>query len=197
VRRAILARHGESEFSARAAMNGDVAVACGLTATGREEAARLREVLRDEPLDLCVVTEFQRVRETADEVLRGRSVPRLVVPELNDPLYGRFEGAQLEQYRAWASAAPSSEAPEGGGESRLAIVKRYTRGLRLLLGRPEDSILVVAHSLPLAYVLGAREGREPGVRVPLVKNATPYELDAAELARATELLERWVAAPTW
>jgi hypothetical protein len=30
-----------------------------------------------------------------------------------------------------------------------------------------------------------------------VAYAKAYELDAGELERATELLERWVAAPTW
>lgn len=196
MRRVILARHGESEFSARAVLNGDARVAGGLTAAGKVQARELGEALRDVPLGLCVVTEFQRVRETADEALRGREVPRLVVPELNDPRYGPFEGRPLEEYRAWAASAPSSETPSGG-ESRHAIVTRYARGLRLLLARPEETILVVAHSLPLAYVLGARDGLDPMARVPLVAYAKAYELDAGELERATGLLERWVATPTW
>ena len=196
MRRAFLARHGESEYSARGALNGDVAVACGLTAAGVAQARALGEELRDVPLDLCVVTEFQRVRETADEALRGRAVPRLVVPELNDPGYGSFEGGPLEEYRAWAAGAPSSEAPPGG-ESRHAIVVRYVRGLRVVLERPEPTILVVAHSLPVSYVLGALEGIEPGARVPIVGYATAREVGEVELERAVGLLERWVAAPTW
>src|SRR5437899_8123738 len=100
----IFARHGESEFSARGLLNGEVGVAGGLTQRGRAEARRLGEALRDEPLDLCVMSQFQRVRETADEALRGRDVARLVLAELNDPLYGRFEGRRLAEYRAWASS---------------------------------------------------------------------------------------------
>jgi broad specificity phosphatase PhoE len=194
VRRTIFARHGESEYNVRGTLNGDITVPCGLTERGLEQARALARRVSGERLDLCVTSEFQRVRETADEVLHGREMPRLVLPELNDPLYGDYEGALLDDYRTWASGTPSSELPGERGESRHAIVDRYTRAFRKLLGRPEENILAISHSLPIAYALGARDGVEPGPRVPLVANATPYELSADELERATELLERWVAA---
>jgi probable phosphoglycerate mutase len=194
---AILARHGESEFSARGALNGDISVACGLTPAGVEQARRLGEELRGEPIALCVTSEFERAQATADEALRGRDVPRLVLPDLNDPLYGNYEGASLEAFRAWASSASSSDPPGPGGESRRAIVERYTRAFRWLLARPEQTVVVVAHSLPVAYALGARDGLEPGARMPLAQYATPYRFAAEELERATGLLERWLTAPTW
>ncbi len=197
MRRAIFARHGESEYSARGLLNGDATVPCGLTPAGVEQSRRLAGMLAETPVDLCVTSEFERVRLTADEALSGRSVPRLVVPELNDPLYGPFEGGEIDEYRAWAAGAPSSESPGPGGESRRAIVQRYARGLRIVLARPEQTILVVAHSLPISYLLGARDGRQPGTRAPLVAYATPYELDAGELDCAAELLEGWAAAPSW
>jgi broad specificity phosphatase PhoE len=192
----ILSRHGESEYSARGLLNGDISVPVRLTGRGRQEARRLGEALRDTPIGLCVVTEFQRVRETAEIALEGRDVPRLVVPELNDPLYGPYEGADIEAYRAWASPLPSSAVPDGG-ESRLAIVRRYVRGFRIALGRPEDAILVVCHSLPVSYVLGAREGKEPGVRMPLAEHATPYPFTRDELDAAVARLADWTANPTW
>ena len=193
----ILARHGESEYSAVGRLNGDITVAVGLTSRGREEARQLGRLLRDQPLDLCVTSEFQRVRETADLVLEGRDVPRVVDPRLNDPLIGSFEGADIEEYRAWAAGAPSSEAPGGGGESRLAIVGRYVRAFRDLVARPEETILVVCHSLPVSYALAARDGTPPAVRVPLAEHATPYRFTAAELDAAATLLAEWVASPTW
>jgi probable phosphoglycerate mutase len=197
LRQAILARHGESDYSARGLLNGDISVPVGLTERGVEEAHRLGQLLKDEPLDLCVTSAFQRTRETADVALAGRDVPRLVVPELNDPLYGPYEGKGLEEYRAWASTQSSAVVPEPGGESRLAIAARYARAFRTLLARPENTILVVAHSLPIAYALGAREGISPGARVPLAEYATPYPFTAAELDAVTTAFEEWVAAPTW
>ena len=197
VERAILARHGESMFNVLELMNGDIELPGGLTPIGHEQAAALGEALRGERIDLCVTSEFERARTTADEALAGRQVPRAVCPALNDPLYGRYEGKRLEAYRAWAWANPATESPGEGGESRVAIVARYARAFRGLLARPEETILVVAHSLPIAYALAAREGQAPGARVPLVGNAVPYPFSACELEAVASLLEQWVAAPGW
>jgi broad specificity phosphatase PhoE len=191
----ILARHAESEYSSLGLLNGDPNVVVGLTARGREEARTLGEALDGMPPDLVVITEFARTRETAE--LACPDAPRLVVPELNDPRYGRFEGGRLEDFRAWASTHPSTAVPGPGGESRLTIVERYARGFRTLLARPEEAILVVCHSLPVSYALGAREGRAPGARMPLVEYATPYPFTHEELDAAATLLELWSAQPTW
>jgi ribonuclease H / adenosylcobalamin/alpha-ribazole phosphatase len=197
VQTAILVRHGESEYSVDLRLNGDAAVDVGLTARGREEARRLAEELAGTELDLCVTSELRRTVATADLALGGRAVPRLVLPELNDPRYGSFEGATLEEYRAWADSAPSHARPSDDGESRLDIVARYARALRILLARGERVILVVAHSLPIAYVLATREGGVPRPRVPLVSHAVMHHITAGELERAAGALEAWAAAPTW
>jgi len=195
--RVILARHGESVFSARQLVNGEVAVGGPLTDQGREEARELGRAIASDGIDVCVTSEFERTRETADLALDGRDVRRLVVPELNDPRYGRFEGGALEEYRSWASGAASRDSVPGGGESRWAILDRYVRGFRHVLSRAEETVLVVIHSLPIAYVLAAHDGTAPAPRVPLVAHAHPYRFARAELDAAVTLLEDWCAAPTW
>ena len=192
-----MVRHGESEYSVDLRLNGEVGVNVGLTERGREEARRLGSAIAGEPIDLCVTSEFRRTRETADVALAGRDVPRIVVPELNDPRYGPYEGATLEEYRAWADAAGSHARPSDDGESRLDIVARYARAFRLLLERTEPAILVVTHSLPIAYALSTRDGGLPTPRVPLVAHAAVYPFAAVELERAADALETWAAAPTW
>jgi 2,3-bisphosphoglycerate-dependent phosphoglycerate mutase len=191
VETAFLARHGESVFSAQALVNGDLSVACPLTERGEEEARRLGEALASEPIELCVTSEFERTQETADLALAGREVPRLVLPQLNDPSYGVFEGGPLDEYREWARSHGSADAPPGG-ESRGELIARYASGFRIVLDRPERTVLVVAHSLPIAYTLG-----EPARRMPMVEHATACRLSAAELSRAVDRLEAWLAAPTW
>jgi len=193
----ILARHGESVFSERLLVNGEVGVPGPLTSRGVEEARELGLRIAEDPIDLCVTSEFERTRQTADVALGDRDVPRLVVAELNDPRYGRYEGGTLEDYRSWADSARAADAVPGGGESRQQIIDRYTRGFRRVLERPERHILVVAHSLPIAYVLAARDGAPPTRRVPLVEHAYPYRFRAGELDEALTLLEEWCAAPTW
>ena len=193
----ILARHGESIFSEHLLVNGEVSVPGPLTRRGEEEARALGREIAGDAIDLCVTSEFERTRQTADLALAERDVPRLVVPELNDPHYGEFEGRDLAAYRSWAGLAASDDAVPGGGESRRVIIERYARGFRLVLARVERCVLVVAHSLPIAYVLAAGDGALPSRRVPLAEHARPYRLAADELERAVALLEDWCAAPTW
>ena len=193
----ILARHGESTYSARGLLNGDPRISCGLTEVGQAQARRLGAELARCELDLCVTSEFERARDTARAGLAGRELPTLVLAELNDPVYGCFEGARIEEYRAWAARAPSTEAPPGGGESRFAIVDRYARGLATLLALPEETILVVSHSLPVAYTLAAAAGASPRPRAELVEYAVAYPLDRGSIERATAVLEAWLAAPDW
>ena len=193
----IVSRHGESEYSARAEVNGDPRLPNGLTPKGREQARRLGELLAHEPIDLCVTTEFPRTQETADLALAGRDIPRLVVADLNDPAAGAFEGKELAEYRAWAHSHGPEDDPPGGGESRADAVRRYARGFSSVLERPESVVLVVGHSLPIAYVLAAARGREPAAAMGLVPYAEVQRLSSAELEAAIGCLEAWVAAPAF
>lgn len=194
MRELVLARHGESEYSLKELVNGDPGVACPLTPAGREQARALGAELPD--VDLVAVTEFERVRETADLALAGRDVPRIVVPELNDPRYGEFEGGALEAYREWVWRRGPLDAPVGG-EHRGEIAARYAAGYRKLLDRPEEVVLLVAHSLPIRYALDAAEGLSPRAKVGLVEYARPHALTRAALERAVEVLEGWAASPAF
>jgi broad specificity phosphatase PhoE len=195
--RALLVRHAESVFSARGIANGRVDVRCPLSPGGVAQARALAQELADEDIDLCVTSELERTRQTADIALADRAVPRIVFPELNDPAYGRYEGGPLDAYIEWALANDSAAEPPGGGEHRRTLVARYAAGFRRLLERPQRTILVVTHSLPVAYVLMALAGRDPAPRVQLVEYAEIHDVSADELTRAVARLERWCAAPTW
>ena len=197
MQRAILVRHGESELSAKRAVSGDPRVVVPLTVDGEEQARRLADELRGDRIDLCVLTEFERTRRTAEFALHGRRVPMEIWPELNDPRAGGFEGGPLDAYREWAWAHTSRDEAPGGGESRLAVVTRYVAGFRRLLERRESTVLAVLHSLPIAYVLAAARGDGIARRVELVEYTRPYRLAADELRVAVEQLEAWCAAPTW
>ena len=195
--RALLVRHAESVFSARGLATGRVDVRCPLSELGEVQARALAEDLANEGIDLCVTSELQRTRQTAEIALMDRAVSRIVFPELNDPRYGRYEGGPLEAYLAWAHANDSAAEPPGGGERRQNLVARYANGFQRVIERPERTILVVTHSLPIAYVLMALAGHAPAQRVPAVEYAKPYAISGRELTQAVVRLETWCAAPTW
>ena len=148
--------------------------------------------MREERIDLCVTSAFERTRETADLALAGRQILRLVVAELNDHPAGEFEGSAIAEYLVWAHASPSDDPIPGASESRLDALRRFARGYRLVLERPEPTVLSILHSLPISYLVSG-----PLQCLPLLAHAEPVPLTAAEMLAAVERLERWAASPTW
>jgi broad specificity phosphatase PhoE len=193
----ILARHGESVRSVERTVNGDPSARCPLTPAGVDQARRLGELIADVGLDLCVVTRFERTVETADVALADRSVPRVVVPELDEGSYGSFEGGSLDEYLEWARGQTASTVPPGPGESRAQMAARFARGFREVLALDADCALVVGHSLPLCYALGAVDGERPAPVMPQLPYAEPHAVSGADLARAVGMIEAWAADPTW
>jgi len=180
----VLTRHAHSTLNVEDRVNGDPSVPVPLTADGRAEAARLGHQLSLLPFDLCVHTRFGRTRETADVVLAGRDVPRLVEPLLDDIDVGELEGSSLGAYRDWKAAHRRDE-PFPGGESLDDAARRYAIAFERLVRRPERALLVVCHEIPVRYALNAGAG-SPGLDGPehAIPNATPYLFDEAALARA-------------
>jgi len=139
-----------------------------------------------------VHTRFPRTRETADLALGDREVPQLEESLLDDIDLGDLEGWTIEAYRGWKRAHRRSE-PFPGGESLDDAARRYARAFRLLVERPERSVLVVCHEIPIRYALNAAAGSDdldaPEHSLP---NATPYLFDDAALARAAQRIEQLV-----
>jgi broad specificity phosphatase PhoE len=190
----VVARHAESAFSVIDRLNGDPAVDVGLTAIGRDQARELGQHVG--PVDLVAYTEFRRTRETAELAWPGS--PALVVPELNEIAFGRFEGSHWgEGYHDWVLTSAPDEACPGGGESRLAAVERYLRGFRTLLDRTEERVALVGHGAQIRYVLLALDGLSPTSVLQGVPPAEPFAISAERFGRAVELLEKWAGAPSF
>jgi broad specificity phosphatase PhoE len=196
VRLYVIARHAESTLNIERRINGDPAVEVELTDDGREEARQLGIQVANVPLDLCVHTRFGRTLDTAAIALAGRDVPMAVEPLFDDIDVGDLEGRSIDDYRAWKRAHARAD-PFPGGESLDDAARRYARGFRALLARPEERILVVCHEIPVRYALNAAGGSdELDGPVHALRNATPYLFDEPALERAAEGIEALVAAST-
>jgi len=188
----VLSRHGESTYNLERRVNGDPATDVPLTEAGRRAAEQLGRQLAPFPVELCVHTRFERTRETAAVALAGRSVPFETEPLLDDIDVGDLDGAPVDDYRAWKEAHGRADAFPGG-ESLDDAARRYARAFRRLLARPERTVLVVCHEIPVRYALNAAAGSDDlDGPVHLVANATPYLFDATALERAAARVESLV-----
>jgi broad specificity phosphatase PhoE len=192
VRLLIVVRHAESTLNSEQRINGNPSVPVELTAHGRDEARELGLQVANLPLDLCVHTRFSRTRATAEIALAGRDVPFAEEPLFDDVDVGELEGQTIEAYRAWKREHARSD-PFPGGESLDDTARRYARGYGELLRRPEETILLVCHEIPLRYALNAAGGSdELDGPVHQLRNATPYLFDEPMVRRAAARMQELV-----
>jgi broad specificity phosphatase PhoE len=192
VRLYVIARHAESTLNLEHRINGDPDVPVALTEHGREEARDLGIQVANVPFDVVIHTRFGRTRETAAIAVEGRGLPFACEPLLDDIDVGELEGQSIEDYRAWKRAHTRADAFPGG-ESLDDAARRYARGFRRLLERPEERVLLVCHEIPLRYALNAAGGStELDGPVHELRNATPYLFDEESLGRAAAGIERLV-----
>ena len=186
----VISRHAESTLNFEKRINGDPAVPVDLTEKGREEARLLGQQIAHVPIELCVHTRFARTWETAAIALEGRDVPFEEMPTLDDIDVGDLEGQTIDDYRAWKREHTRHD-PFPGGESLDHAARRYAGAYEQLLDRPEQSILVVTHEIPLRYAINAADGSDDldGPAHQLA-NATPYVFDETALRRAVQQIRR-------
>ena len=188
----VIARHGESALNEQNRVNGDPDVAVALTEKGRAEARLLGKQIAHVPVDVCIHSRFGRTHETAAIALADRAVAQETEPLLDDIDVGELEGCTIDDYRAWKAAHTRGDRFPGG-ESLDEAARRYARAFRALHARPEQSLLVVCHEIPIRYAVNAASGSNdldgPEHGIP---NATPFLFDGEALGRAATRIDRLV-----
>jgi broad specificity phosphatase PhoE len=189
-----IARHAEAASNVDDVVSG-VPPGNGLSARGRRQARELGAALTGEAIELGVSSELRRARETLELALAGRDVPMTTLAAFNEINFGRYEGGPLAAYREWAwSTDPDVECP-GGGESRSSAAARFAGALDWLIARPESTILLIGHALPIRYVLDASDGRFPAAKIGQIGHAEPHRLGRDAVEAAAETLRVWSEAP--
>jgi broad specificity phosphatase PhoE len=178
--RVVLARHAQSVFNVRGVLNGDPSIPGGLTEEGRAQARRLGERLANERIDLCVTTEFERTRETADVALEGRDVPRVIVAELNDPPAGDLELRPYAELVRWREVNGPDVPIPGLERTERDYFETVARAFRLLVERPERTILAILHGYVVTWISSCAGAAERG------GNAQEFTLTAPELMEALD-----------
>jgi probable phosphoglycerate mutase len=150
--RILLARHGETAWNAEGRYQGQEDIP--LSETGRKQARRLGERLRDVRIDRAVASPLARTLETAQLALGELRASTLTLDDgLMEIAHGSWEGmlaAEIEasdgdRFRAWRDAPESVLMP--GGESLEHVLARAWPAFATACEglAASDTLLVVAH----------------------------------------------------
>jgi broad specificity phosphatase PhoE len=143
--RLYLARHGQTDWNVEQRMQGGTDIP--LNATGRKQAAALKDHLKGVRFDAVYSSTLSRSRETA-EIVRGQ-VPLTSLPALGERRFGKFEGLLSNapdtgpefERRRW-----DPQDALDGGESWVAFGDRVRSAIQTIRTKHSSgSILVVGH----------------------------------------------------
>jgi probable phosphoglycerate mutase len=191
VERLIVARHAESECNVQALISADPSShRSPLTSRGIQQARSLADRLAGDEIDLCVASGTLRAVQTAEIVASALSIPLMKTPLLDDPPAGVFEDGPVEAFVRWMSGCDADTPVPGTSMSLRDSARRYFEAARLLLRRPERTILVVAHAPALRWIVQAAQGRTDPLDYdhPLFAHADAVDVDVVALEDRLEAL---------
>jgi len=158
-----LMRHGETDWNRRGVIMGHSLVP--LNATGRQQAARLAEAVRNVPFAALYASDLDRAAETARILATGRALPVQLDRRLREKDAGRFTGMSFDDVLAgwpeWAAEYDreplTTRPPEG--DSFADEMDRVVAFVSEVAGRhPGQTVGLVTHGGPIrclaAHILG-------------------------------------------
>lgn len=164
--RIFLVRHGATVLTAEDRFAGATDVP--LSDEGREQARRLAERLRQEPIAAVYASPMGRTVETAALVATPHSLPVQTRDGLREISHGRWEGmtraeveAQFPDETAAWEEDPFTFAPLHG-ESGLAVTARALPDLmEIVRAHRGASVLVISHKATIRLLLSLLLGFDP------------------------------------
>jgi 2,3-bisphosphoglycerate-dependent phosphoglycerate mutase len=148
--RVLLVRHGETDWNRDARIQGHTDIP--LNATGRWQAERVAEAVRDDGLHAIYSSDLLRAAQTADAIADATGLTVRHERGLRERSFGAFEGhrfVDIEQSHPgeasrWKRRDPTFEPP--GGESLNGLSGRVVEtAVRLSRHHAGQSIALVSH----------------------------------------------------
>ncbi|MDH5444052.1 MAG: histidine phosphatase family protein [Gammaproteobacteria bacterium] len=143
-------RHGQTNYNLKALCNGDPKRDVHLTPEGIKQAEVAAEKLKNDSIDLILVSELPRTRQTAEIINRYHQVEIAARSDINDIRSG-FEDRSVSEYQS-AIARDRLNSKFNDGESLLEHKQRIQGFLGWLQNQNFASVLIVAHEETLRVV---------------------------------------------
>lgn len=149
---ALLVRHGETRLNYRDRVQGWLPEP--LNERGKRQAGRTGQLLdlhRD--VDRIVTSDLRRARQTATIIAEHTDAEVTIDDRWREQHFGEFEGCPSEEFEAAIEDVGPTE-PVAGGES-LEDVRDRARQAWRDIAETDETVVVVAHAVTLAQLLGA------------------------------------------
>jgi len=182
----IFVRHGETNGNIIDTFNGIAdAPEDALNAKGVTQIRELSKVLSTISFDAAYSSPLQRARRSAEILLENRHLTPIIDPRLNEVDYGQASGWPVTK---WLEAHPPKDperwredyldTPYPGGESYRDCLNRLEAFGRDIAGRPEGTLLIVTHTLPIRLMLSVFYREDPRLWLPKpIANAGAYRAE--------------------
>ncbi|HEX9676072.1 MAG TPA: histidine phosphatase family protein [Anaerolineales bacterium] len=153
----ILIRHGETDWNLEGRYTGQSDVP--LNQRGVDQARRMAEELRGEPLAAIYSSDLARCARTAELLAEASGAPLHLDPRLREIDQGEWEGMLFEEIRtrfqeAWTRRqANPIQVSAPGGETVGQVQQRVRQALDGILAKhPAQTVAIVSHGLALAII---------------------------------------------
>ena len=162
-----IVRHGETDWNRQKKVQGHTDIP--LNEYGRHLAEETAEGMKDIPIDIGYTSPLKRARETAEIILKGRNIPLLDEPRIQEIGFGIYEGIHTgtqekepgsDEFNLFFTDTASYSPPEGA-ESVEELYERTGHFLEELCGRREledKNILISTHGAAMTALLNRIKG---------------------------------------
>lgn len=146
----IFLRHGQTNYNVKALCNSKPNPKVRLTALGRKQAEVAAQLLKKEKIDIIIISELLRTKQTARIVNRFHHKPIIEDGRLNDRSTG-FENKSVSYFYEWREKQKNPWlAKPRGGESYADLKKRLASFLKDIQKESYKTVLIVSHLPVLA-----------------------------------------------
>ena len=186
--RLILVRHGETDWNVRGIYQGQADPP--LNARGETQAREAAERLQAMEVRPAAIyaSPLRRAWQTAEIIAAALPpAPLRAEPRLMEIHLGAWQERHVDEiarrwpeiFRQWEENPWRTRPP--GGETLAEVQQRVDAAIDDILARhPRDTVIVVAHRLPIAFVKVRFQGLDPAeVRHIPVPNAEPEAIEVA------------------
>lgn len=141
-----LIRHGETDYNRNQKMQGRC-IDASLNERGREQAASVTVALNDTSITRVITSSLKRSRETAEPLIKDKSVIVESYSELDEMSFGNLEGKLISEvkddlvylHESWSSGRLNVPVPNG--ETPLEVFERANSRVMEILERTDDEYI--------------------------------------------------------